>query len=100
MTLSNVSFGLSREQRASVESQAQASAIERFKARAAEIARGFGYASYTLREVSVQSNDQGFIPRMRVAMADSRAMSSDAAVPVEAGKSTVSVTVSGSVQLK
>jgi len=100
MTLSNVSFGLSREQRASVESQAQAAAIERFKTRASEIARGFGYTGYTLREVSVQSNDQGFIPRMRVAMAESRALSSDAAVPVEAGKSTVSVTVSGSVQLK
>lgn len=100
MTLSGVSFGLSREQRASVESQAQAAAIERFKARAAEIARGFGYAGYTLREVSVMSNDQGFMPRVRMAMADSRALSAEAPVPVEAGKSTVSVTVSGSVQLK
>src|SRR5207237_3516193 len=41
LTIGNVGFGLSREQRAKVESDAQAMAIERFKAKAAELARGF-----------------------------------------------------------
>ncbi|MDB5874165.1 MAG: hypothetical protein JWQ07_3607, partial [Ramlibacter sp.] len=36
---------------------------------------------------------------MRMAM-EAKAMSSDSPVPVEAGKSTVLVTVSGTVQLK
>jgi predicted secreted protein len=99
MTLGGVSFGLSREQRAKVEADAQAIAIERFKAKAAELARGFGFSGYSLREVSVSANDQGFPRPMRMEMAASKA-SADAPLQVEAGKSTVMVTVSGSVQLK
>ena len=100
LTLGNVTFGLSREQRAKVEGEAQAQAIERFKAKAVEIARGFGLSGYTLREVSVNANDQGYVPRPRMTAMEAKAASSDAPVPVEAGKSTVLVTVGGSVQLK
>jgi predicted secreted protein len=99
MTLGGVSFGLSREQRAKVEGDAQAIAIERFKAKAGELAKGFGFSGYSLREVAVNSNDQGSPRPMRMAM-ESKAMASDSAVPVEAGKSTVVVTVSGTVQLR
>lgn len=98
LTMGNVSFGLSREQRARVEAEAQAMAIEGFKAKAAEIARGFGFAGYTLREVSVNANDQGGMPRPQ--MMAMRAKAADESVPVEAGKSTVVVTVSGQVQLR
>ena len=100
LTMGNVTFGLSREQRAKVEGDAQAQAIERFKAKAAEIARSFGFSGYTLREVSVNANDQGYVPRPRMMAMEAKAASSDAPVPVEAGKSTVLVTVGGSVQLK
>jgi predicted secreted protein len=100
LTVGNVGFSLSREQRARVEGEAQAQAIERFKAKADGIAKAFGFTSYTLREVSVNANDQGFAPRPRVMALESRATSSEAPVPVEAGKSTVQVTVAGSVQLK
>jgi predicted secreted protein len=100
MTLGGVSFGLSREQRAKVEGEAQAIAIERFKAKAAELARGFGFSGYTLREVAVNANEPGFGPRMRMAAQEARAASADATVPVEPGRSTVVVTVSGSVQLR
>jgi predicted secreted protein len=100
MTLGGVSFGLSREQRARVEGEAQAQAIERFKARAAELARGFGFTGYTLREVAVNANEPGFQPRMRMAAQEGRAAAMDASVPVEPGRSAVTVTVSGSVQLR
>ena len=100
MTLAGVNFGLSREQREHVERQAQATAIESFKARAAELAKGFGFSGYTLREVSVNAGDPGFQPRMRMMAQEGRAASADAAVPVEPGKSAVVVTVSGSVQLR
>lgn len=100
MTLGGVSFGLSREQRAKVEGEASAIAIERFKTKAGELAKGFGFSGYSLREVSVNANDQGFIPRQRMEMASAKAASADMAVPVEAGKSIVMVTVSGSVQLR
>lgn len=100
LTVANVVFSLSREQRAKAEGSAQSIAIERFKVKAGEIAKGFGFASYALREVSVNAADQGYVPRPRVMAMEMKAASADAAVPVEAGKSTVVVTVSGSVQLK
>lgn len=100
LTVSNVGFSLSREQRAAVEGQAQAQAIERYKAKASEIAKSFGFMGYSVREITVSSNDQGFIGRPRAFVLESRAASADAPVPVEAGKSTVQVTVTGSVQMK
>lgn len=100
LSVGSVSFSLSREQRAKVEGDAQALAIERFKARATDIARGFGFAGYSLREVNVNANDQGFTPRPRVMAMEARVAMADAPVPVEAGRTTVVVTVSGSVQLK
>jgi len=100
MTLGGVSFGLSREQRARVEGEAQAMAIERFKLKAAELAKGFGFGGYTLREVSVNTNEPGFVPRMRMAAQEARAATADAPVPVEPGRSAVTVMVSGSVQLR
>lgn len=100
LTVGSVSFGLSREQRTKVEADAQGIAIERFKARATEIARGFGFGGYTLREVNVSANDQGFVPRPRVMAMEAKTAMADTPVPVEAGKTSVVVTVSGSVQLK
>ena len=100
LTLANVSFALSREQRAKVEAEAQGIAIERFKVKAGEVARQFGLGSYTLREVSINANDQGYTPRPRMMAMSAKSEMADAPVPVEAGKSTVMVTVSGSVQMK
>ncbi len=99
LTVGGVGFGLSREQRAKVETEAQSIAIENFKQKAGELAKGFGFGGYTLREVSVNANEGGPIrPRMMAAQAKS--YSSDAPVPVEAGKTSVVVNVSGAVQLK
>lgn len=100
LTVGNVTFGLSREQRTKTEFEAQNIAIERFKVKAGDIAKGFGFNGYTLREVAVNAADQGYVPRPRVMAMEARAQVADASVPVEAGKSTVVVTVSGSVQLK
>ena len=100
LTLANVSFALSREQRAKVEGEAQTLAIERFKAKAGEIAKGFGFSGYTLREVSINANDQGPSPRRFEMASQSKSAMADAAVSVEAGNSTVLVNVSGSVQMK
>ncbi len=100
LTLSNVSFALSREQRARVEGEAQAMAIERYKARALEVSKSFGFSAYTLREVTVSANDQGFTPRPRMAAMQAKTEMSDSPVSVEAGKSTVLVNVTGSVQMR
>jgi predicted secreted protein len=101
LTMGGVTVGLSRDQRAKVEGEAQGIAIERFKARASEIAKAFGFSGYTLREVAINSDEQGGMPpRPRVMAMEAKAAVADMPVPVEAGKSTVAVTVSGSVQMK
>ncbi|WP_291518079.1 SIMPL domain-containing protein [Acidovorax sp.] len=102
MAISQVSFGLSREARAKVEGEAQTQAIEQFKVRAAELAKGFGFSGYSLREVAVNSNEMnpGPRPRMMAVEAKMGSMAADAPMPVEAGKAQVVVNVSGSVQMR
>jgi len=102
LTLGGVSFSLSRQARQQLESEVQGQAIERFKVRATEVAKGFGFAGYTLREVTISSADQGMeLPvQPRMMAMEAKAAMSDMSVPVEAGKSMVNVTVSGSIQLR
>jgi predicted secreted protein len=99
MTIARSGFGLSREKREQVDAELTAQAVARFKARAAELARLFGFAGYALREVTVQGVDLPTVqPMPRIALA-AAAPSADGALPFEAGKATVSASVSGSVQL-
>lgn len=101
LTLGNVSMGLSREAQRKLEADAQALAIEAFKRKADEVAKGFGFTGYTLREVSVSGGGQPpVMPYPRMMAMEAKAAMADAPVPVEVGKSTVSVTVNGSIQLK
>ncbi|MDO5624530.1 MAG: SIMPL domain-containing protein [Pseudomonadota bacterium] len=98
MTIGDIAFNLSREQRATVEAQAQAQAIERFQARASEIAKAFGFAGYTLREVNVSSDGGGYAgPAMAMAKSGRSSMADSAPVSVEPGLTQVRVVVSGAV---
>lgn len=98
MSIARLSYGLSREQRRKAEADVTAEAVGNYRERAAEAAKLFGYSSYVIREVNVSANapPREYAPQMR-AMA--MAKSSDEALPVEAGKATVTVAVNGSVQL-
>lgn len=100
LVVSSTAFSLSREARNRFEGQAQEMAIDRFKVKANDIARSFGFNGYTLRQVSVSANDQNVGPRPRFMAAEMKSLASDAPVPLEAGKTSVVVNVSGSVQLK
>jgi predicted secreted protein len=101
LTVNQVTYALSREQRALLETQAQAKAIAAFQTKAQAVAKAFGFAGYSLREVNISAQDQSvYNPRPRVMAAAKLSSEADSAVPVEAGKSTVTVMVSGSVQLK
>lgn len=99
MTIARVNYGLSREAGERNEGEVTAKAIASYRAKAAEVSKQFGYSGYTIREVNVQANEQpgNPIPMMRV-QAMSKA-SEDTALPVEAGKAVVLVTVSGTVQM-
>jgi predicted secreted protein len=97
LSIARVAQSLSREAREKVEGEVSAQAIARFRAQAAEMARAFGYAGYTLREVTVGTNEPPqHVPVMRM---QAMAKAEDAALPVEAGQGVVSATVSGSVTL-
>lgn len=99
MVVTGAGFRLSRERREQAEREAQGQAVAAFRARAAELARSFGFGGYSLREVSVQAQDAGF-PRPRPMAMEAKAAVADAPVPVEAGRASVTVNVSGSVQLR
>jgi predicted secreted protein len=100
LSIARTAFGLSREGREKVEADVTAQAIARFKTKAEQVARQFGFGGWSLREVQVQGTDMPMqpMPMMR-ARALGSAPAADEALPVEAGKASVSATVSGSVQL-
>jgi predicted secreted protein len=101
LTVQNVGYSLSREQRQLLEAQAQEKAIESFRTKAQGISKAFGFGGYSLREVSVTAQDvPQYSPRPRVLMMAAKTAEADSAVPVEAGKTVVTVVVNGSVQIK
>jgi predicted secreted protein len=95
------SFSVSSELRERHDSELVAQAIERFRRRAADIAKGFGYADVSLRDVTVTHAD-GDVPRPIFMAAMARQVSvadAGAPVPVEAGVVRLSASVQGSVRL-
>lgn len=102
MNVTQVGYGLSKALREKTEASLTGQAIAGFRARALDMAKAFGFGGFTLAEVSVQSGEPGFEGRpvpmmmMKSARAD---MAQSAPLPVEPGKGTVSVTVSGQVAL-
>jgi predicted secreted protein len=100
MTVQRVAYELSREAREKVDADVTAQAIAQFRAKSSEIARQFGFTSYTLREVNVGTNAPTPRPEMpmraRMASAD---LASESALPTQGGPATVSATVTGSIVL-
>ena len=99
LVVQRVQFGLSREAREAAEAEVAAQAIARFKARAETYARQFGFGSYSLREVSVGGGEVAAPMPMARAVRSMAAGAADESQPVEAGKASVNVSVSGSIQL-
>jgi len=100
LNIVNVAYGLSRETQQQYQAQLVNQAIEAFRERAQQMTKAFGFAHYTLGEVSVQTADVGY--QMRPMMMKSAMMSDSAesAVPIEPGKGEINVTVSGNVILQ
>jgi len=102
LLVARVSFSLSRDARDAAEAEVARQAIGRFKSRAETYAQQFGFGSYSLREVNVGAGEvaaPGGLPMLRSARVSAMAAAADETQPVEAGKATVTVTVSGSIQL-
>lgn len=99
LTVARIGYSLSREQRDKVEGEIAARAIESYRAKAAAYAKAFGFASYTIREVNVSAADAPIVRPMMMQRSAMASAGSDEALPIEAGKASVSVTVNGSVQM-
>ncbi|HSQ72730.1 MAG TPA: SIMPL domain-containing protein, partial [Rubrivivax sp.] len=99
LSIARVGFSLSREAHEKVEGEVSQQAIARFRARADAVARQFGFGGYTVREVAVSSDQPPGTPMPMMRSQAAMAMA-DEALPVAAGKATVSATVSGSVQMR
>jgi predicted secreted protein len=99
MSVGSLGYSVSREAREKVEGEVSAQAIARFRAKAADYAKAFGYTNYTVREVNV-ATDNGQPPPRVYAMKARIASSVDESMPVEAGTGAVTSNVNGTVQLK
>jgi predicted secreted protein len=98
LSIARVGYSLSREARDKVEAEVVSQAISRYKARAADYARQFGFSGYQIGEVSVNTSEGGGpMPMAAPMMRMKAAAAMDEALPVEAGKETVSVNVNGVV---
>lgn len=100
LTVSSSSFQMSRALQSRLESLVQGEAIASFKAKSKQIAQGFGFADYTLQQVSISASNARPGPRPMMAMKAVDMESARAPVPIEAGKGRVTVDVNGSIRLK
>jgi predicted secreted protein len=100
MTVGNLDYSVSREAREKVEGQVAAEAIARFRAKAADYARAFGYAAFIVRETNVAIESGEPRPRPFALKREMLAQSASAPLPVEAGAGSVTANVNGSVQMK
>lgn len=99
VSVARVSYSLSRAARERAESEATSEAIGRFRARAQAYTQQFGFSGFTIREVQVGLQEPPVFMAARAPMVRAAAAVSDEPLPVEAGKTSVSATVSGSVQM-
>lgn len=95
------SFEVSRELKAREEAALLTQGLQGFQAKAKAAAQTLGFSGYTIREIAIQQAqlEHGNQPRPMM-MARGAAMADAAPVPIEAGRTAINLTVSGSIQLK
>jgi uncharacterized protein YggE len=96
----SVAHFLSRDAQLTVEQELIGDAVAAFRAKARTAAQALGYKDYVIRSVSVNDSGPGQpqpMPKMMMA----RAASAEAApMPIAEGRTTVSVSVGGTVVLE
>lgn len=101
LQLAAVQYRLSAERRQAEEKRLVTEAAKAFRARAADAAWAFGFASYELKSLTLHTGGGGPGPRpMAMAAARGGAEVAAAPLPSDAGESEVVVGVSGSIELR
>jgi predicted secreted protein len=99
MQVADVSFSLSPDAQRDAQAKLTDQAIAAFRQQAQAAVHAFGYKSFTVREVNVGRNGVFARPMKMTLMRSAPASAPADNIPVEAGLATVTVTVSGSVQM-
>jgi predicted secreted protein len=101
LQIAGAGFEMSPALRTHEESALLDAAAHAFQEKATAAARSFGYAGYSVRQITVGNAGQSFAPRPMM-RAESTAFSSSSApaLPIEAGRVTLSLTVTGSLQMR
>ncbi len=101
MQVSSVRFSLSPKARQEIQAKLTNEAIAAFREQAKSAAQAFGYKDYGVVDVNLQQNSIGIPePMMMATFSSARAADrSESEVPIEAGKTTVNVSVSGTVRM-
>jgi predicted secreted protein len=99
LQVAGVTFSLSPAAQQREETKLVAQAIASFRQQALAAAQGFGYSGFSIREVNVGRSGMLRPARMAFQAMAAAPMSKSAAVPIEAGTTTVTVNVNGSVQM-
>ncbi len=101
MVVARMGFSLSHAARRALEDELRREAIGRFQQTARSVASDFGFAGFALREVTIGEQGQEMVPQARLMMAaDMQAGNSSLPIMAEPGKTTVHISVSGTVQLQ
>jgi len=100
LSVASVGYRLSREARDKAQGEVSAQAIARFRSQAEAYAKAFGFGGVTLRAVEVSTGEAFAPPMPRIRAAAAEMAAAPPPLPVEAGKSSVTATVSGSVQMR
>lgn len=93
-------FDVSPELRSSEENRLINAAAEAFRNKATAAVKAFGFTGYRIREVQLGAAGQQSGPRPVILRAMSREGGADTGLPLESGRVTLSLTVSGSVQMQ
>lgn len=99
LKLSSMTFSLSRGTREAAEGKLTTEALARFQEKARAIAKALGFPGHVLGQIAVRAEGPVHQPMFRTAAMGMAEGAVAGPVPIEAGKSAVTVSVSGSVVL-
>lgn len=97
MAIANMQFSVSPQVRQKTEADLLNNAAQAFTARANAIAKAFGYEAFRIKSLALDGTGADYSPMPRMMMATAGA--EKAAVPLEAGTETVTVSVRAEVYL-
>lgn len=100
MQLSSLSFNVSRELRTNTENELIAEAVKAFRARADIARQALSGRGYKLRRIAINTSGSSPPPRPMLRMSAAAASADVTAPQLEGGLSTVTVSVSGTVEVE